>query len=98
MSEPVCAGPFVDARDCPVHGPQIRNEQKRLQDDAIAAAERRGEQRILREVAKLPSPVSMLVFKGYDRWHCAWCGKQWGFNETHPDNGCLWPRAQAAKE
>lgn len=54
-----CTGPFADARDCPVHGPEIHQVAAQQQTDAIAAAERRGEARILADVAKLPSPWVM---------------------------------------
>lgn len=52
-----------------------------------------GERRILKEVAKLPSPERVL--------HCAWCGAPRTTNEqgfwiiTHTPT-CLWPRALAS--
>lgn len=78
----------------------------------LAAAERRGEQRILREVAKLPNPwTTALVRIGRKRYgpdvtewkgFCEWCRVvSWSEREmipAHPDNGCLWPRAQQAAQ
>lgn len=82
--------------------PLMRNEAV---DNAVLEldrAEREGERRILLEVAKLPSPVAMA--SPIDE-QCLWCGMRWsrrrdtGWSpEPHPDNGCLWPRAQQAKE
>ena len=100
MSEPTCSGPFSEARDCPVHGPEIRAEQAKLQHQAIAAAEARGRDAVLREVAKLPSPI----VHDYPDWNrCEWCGVQILKTQSntkkgtgHPDTDCLWPRALAA--
>jgi hypothetical protein len=66
------------------------------------AAEKCGEQRILREVAKLPSPIARTPKLIGGEWEhvrlCRWCHAVMAdpAADWHPDNGCLWPRAQAA--
>lgn len=68
-----------------------------------------GRDEVLAEVAQLPSPVDSDMREGdaetnyakFNQW-CSWCHSHWVtvttfYNEQlqpHPDNGCLWVRAQ----
>ena len=71
-------------------------------DPEIAAAEQRGREEVLREVARHPSPVVVLLSQRivYCNW-CSWTedchAREPHSVPKHPDNGCLWPRAVAAQ-
>lgn len=81
--------------------------------EALIAAEQRGRDEILREVAKVVHPSEVYGIHGFrvegsadvlweeDIYSCRWCRwsttvKRGSVEPPHPDNGCLWPRAQAA--
>lgn len=77
-----------------------------LEHDAVIAAEKRGQQAILREIAKLPSPIecdSHIGTKWTPYWYCRWCDVEWDASvdmdakmEPHPESDCLWSRALRA--
>lgn len=75
---------------------------------ALAAeARKEGRREVLREIASLPSPLRILATGGAERGTeyretliCDWC--EWSVDVTnatrpsHPQNNCLWLRAQEA--
>lgn len=86
--------------DCGRHGSTLRftNEPMSVCPASlpalIDAVRAQGRAEILDLVAKLPSPIGS--WPGKDQKWCNWCHGNWKFNDEHPDNGCLFVRAQQA--
>lgn len=62
-------------------------------DLRLAEARAQGRAEILALVAKLPSPI---IGGPAFRMDCLWCGAKWRSDLSHPDNDCLFVRAQQA--